>query len=296
MAAQLTLAQRAILAELLKQNCAKREIACRLGVHRSTVYRELKRNTGPIGYLYQEAQQRTDIRRQLRRRARKLEDARVREFVCRELQNRWSPDQIAGRSRREFLRFGRPRRRRSENPGRLPHAVSIEGRPTVVDRRARFGDWEGDTLVSSGRRGGLASLVERKSGYTMLTRVDDLRSQTVRQAAEQRLTPLPEILRRTMTFDNGKEFAEHSLLAMTTGMSIYFARPYCAWQRGSNENTNGLVRQYLAKGTDFRDVSHRVVAEIESSLNDRPRKRLNYRTPREVLATLLAQQRVAFDI
>ena len=326
MPAQLTLAQRAILAELLKQKCAKREIACRLGVHRSTVYRELKRNTGPIGYLYQEAQQRTDIRRQLRRRARKLEDARVREFVCRELQNRWSPDQIAGRSRREFsrspqrivsrqtiynwidrqgqnracwrefLRFGRPRRRRSENPGRLPHAVSIEGRPKVVDRRARFGDWEGDTLVSSGRRGGLASLVERKSGYTMLTRVDDLRSQTVRQAAEQRLTPLPEILRRTMTFDNGKEFAEHSLLAMATGMSIYFARPYCAWQRGSNENTNGLVRQYLPKGTDFRDVSHRVVAEIESSLNDRPRKRLNYRTPREVLATLLAQQRVAVDI
>ena len=104
MPAQLTLAQRAILAELLKQNCAKREIACRLGVHRSTVYRELKRNTGPIGYLYQEAQQRTDIRRQLRRRARKLEDARVREFVCRELQNRWSPDQIVGRSRREFSR------------------------------------------------------------------------------------------------------------------------------------------------------------------------------------------------
>jgi IS30 family transposase len=326
MAAQLTLAQRAILAELLKQNCTKREIACRLGVHRSTVYRELKRNTGPIGYLYQEAQQRTDIRRKLRRRARKIEDPKVREFVCRGLQNRWSPDQIAGCSRREFacsphrhvsrqtidnwierqgsnraqwrgfLRLGRPRRKRPENPGRLPNSVSIEGRPKVVDRRERFGDWEGDTIVSSGHRGGLATLVERKSGYTMLARVDDRKSRTVRLAAEQRLSPLPTFLRRTITFDNGKEFAEHPSLAATTGMSIYFARPYCAWQRGTNENTNGLVRQYLPKGTDFRDVSHRVVAEIESSLNDRPRKRLNYRTPHEVLATLLAQRRVAFDI
>jgi IS30 family transposase len=237
------------------------------------------------------------------------------------LQNRWSPDQIAGRSRRkfsrspqrivarqtiynwinrqgqnracwrEFLRFGRPRRKRQENPGRLPHAVSIEGRPKVADRRTRFGAWEGDTLVSSGRRGGLASLVERKSGYTMLAGVDDLKSPTVRQATEQRLTPLPEILRRTMNFDNGKVFAEHPLLTADTGMSIYSARPSCAWQRGSNENTNGLVRQYLPKGTDFRAVSHRAVADLESALNDRPRRRLNYRTPRKVLASLLAEQR-----
>jgi IS30 family transposase len=107
----------------------------------------------------------------------------------------------------------------------LPKAVSIEKRPKVVDRRARFGDGEGDTLVSSGRRGELASLVERKSGYTMLAGVYDLKSQTVRQATEQRFTPLPEILRRTMTFDNGKEFAEHPLLAAATGMSIYSARP-----------------------------------------------------------------------
>jgi IS30 family transposase len=182
----------------------------------------------------------------------------------------------------------------------LPGAASIEGRPKVVDDRARFGDREGDTLVSSGRRGGLASLVERKSGYAMLARVDDLRSATVREAAQGRLSPLPELLRRTMTFDNGKEFAEHRTLAAATGMSIYFARPYCAWQRGTNESTSGLVRQYLPKGTNFHDVTHRVVAEIESSLDDRPRKRLNYRTPREVLATLLAtllaQQRVAFDI
>ena len=178
----------------------------------------------------------------------------------------------------------------------MPNAVSIEGRPKRVDRRDRFGDWEGDTLVSRGRHGGLASLVERKSGYTLLARVDDLKSGTVRQAVERKLMRLPKLLRQTMTFDNGKEFSDHQRLAATTGMSIYFARPYRAWERGTNESTNGLVRQYLPKGTDFRDVSHRVVADVESSLNDRPRKRLDYRTPREVLATLLARRCVAFDL
>ena len=323
---QLTLPQRAILAELLEQNTPKAKIAERLGVHRSSIYRELARNSGPVGYIYQEAQQRTDVRRWLRRRRRKIEQPPLKEFVCQGLQKRWSPDQIAGRIRRAFpdrphyhvsrqtiynwikrqaarggdwrpfLRFGRPRRKRPGNAGRLPGAVSIEGRPKVVDRRERFGDWEGDTLVSRGRRGGLASLVERKSGFAYLARVEDLKSGTVRRAAEQKLTPLPGLLRRTLTFDNGKEFAEHQQLTAATGMSVYFARPYCAWQRGTNENTNGLVRQYLPKGTDFRDVSHRAVAEIESSLNDRPRKRLGYRTPREVLATLLARRCVAFNI
>jgi IS30 family transposase len=172
--------------------------------------------------------------------------------------------------------------------------VSIAGRPRVVDARRRFGDWEGDTLVSRSRHGGLVSLVERKSGYTLLARVKDLRAPTVRRAAQQRLAALPQHLRRTMTFDNGKEFAEHEALAAATGMSVYFAQPYCAWQRGTNENTNGLVRQYLPKGTDLTAYSHHEVAAIQSSLNDRPRKRLGYLTPREVLAKNAAHHGVAF--
>jgi transposase, IS30 family len=320
---QFTESDRAVLAQLLALKVPKQEIAQRLGKHRTSVDRELARNTGPLGYIAIEAQQRALVRRRLPRRRAKLSDPRVREYVEQGLEQCWSPDQIAGRSRREFprdpprqlshqtiynwmnrsrqrdqwrslLRFGRRRRKRPE-PGRLPGAVSIEGRPHVVDLRRRFGDWEGDTIVGRGCQGGLVSLVERKSGYTLLARVDDRRAATVRRAAQQRLATLPRHLRRTMTFDNGKEFAEHELLAAATGMSIYFARPYCAWQRGTNENTNGLVRQYLPKGTDLTAYSHHEVAALQSSLNGRPRKRLGYLTPREVLIKNAARHSVAFE-
>lgn len=194
-----------------------------------------------------------------------------------------------------MLRLGQRRRKRAQT-GRLPGAVSIEGRPRIVDTRRRFGDWEGDTLVGCGRRSGLVSLVERKSGYTLLARVDDLRASTVRRAAQQQLAALPQHLRRTLTFDNGTEFAEHEALAAATGMNIYFANPYCAWQRGTNENTNGLVRQYLPKGTDFSTYSHDDVALVQTSVNDRPRKRHDYLTPREVLIKNARCHSVAFEV
>jgi transposase, IS30 family len=322
MSQQFTESDRAVLAQLLALELPKQEIASRLKKHRSSIYRELNRNSGPLGYVVIEAQQRANVRRRLPRRMAKLNDPRVREYVCQRLEQCWSPDQIAGRSRREFprdrqhqlsrqtiydwidhprqreawrplLRFGHGRRKRPET-SRLPGGVGIEGRPRVVDSRRRFGDWEGDTIVGRGHRGGLVSLVERKSGYTLLACVDNRRAATVRRAAQQQFTALPPHLRRTLTFDNGKEFAEHELLAAATGMQIYFAQPYCAWQRGTNENTNGLVRQYLPKGTDLTAYSHHEVAAIQSSLNDRPRKRLGYLTPREVLTNNAARHAVAF--
>jgi IS30 family transposase len=314
---------RTVLAHLLELKVSKVQIALRLGVHRSTVFRELRRNSGPIGYIAQEAQSRTNVRRWIWRK-RKMDDAATREYVCRHLQEQWSPDETAGRLRRELprsrrswfsrqtiyawiqkhrdegwrecLRFGKARRRRSGNQGQLPNAVSIDGRPRVVDLRRRFGDWEGDTIPSRGRRGGLVSLVERKSGYTLLARVDNLRAPTVREALERQLAPLPSSLRRTATFDNGKEFAEHERLAEAVDMQIYFAKPYCAWQRGTNENTNSLVRQYWPKGYDLTAESHGEVVAVRSLLNDRPRRRLGYRTPREVLAKHLARRGVAFAI
>ena len=324
---QLIESERAVLAELLKMNVSKREIARRLGKHRSTIYRELARNTGPVGYVYQEAQQRTDVRRWLHRRLHKMNDPELRKYVCRRLKQLWSPDQIAGRleferrcpsephvSRqtiytwirqrpaeeqkmwRRCLRFGVARRKRREDAGRLPNAVRIDGRPTIVASRRRYGDWEGDTIVGRAHASGLVSLVERKSGFTLLSRVTNRCAATVRTATQERMEWLPESLRRTMTFDNGKEFAEHQQLSAATGLAIYFAKPYAAWQRGTNEHTNGLVRQYVPKGTDFRATSHRAVAAIESSLNDRPRKRLGYRTPREVLKKYARRRGVAFDV
>jgi IS30 family transposase len=325
MSQQFTEPDRAILAQLLQLKLPKKEIARRLGKDRSSLYRELARNSGPLGYLPIEAQQRANARRRLPRRPAKLSDPKVRQYVSERLDRCWSPEQIAGRAQQEFgrdesrqvsrqtiynwidalpaeerrrwrpyLRFGAPRRKRLQNSGRLPGAVTIEGRPRVVDSRRRYGDWEGDTIVSRGRHGGLLSLVERKSGFTFLSPIQDLRATTVRQAAEEQLKLLPEHLRRTLTFDNGKEFAEHEALAAATGMKIFFAQPYCAWQRGTNENTNGLVRQYLPKGTDLTAYSHDDVAAIQSSLNDRPRKRLGYLTPREVLTQNATRHGVAF--
>jgi IS30 family transposase len=279
-----------------------------------------------VGYIPEEAQQRTDIRRWVNHRVRKMDDPQVRHYVCERPERYWSPDQIAGRSRREFrrqprrqisrqtvyqwirkrpmeerrtwrgyLRFG-VRRKHRQDAGRLPNAVRIDGRPAIVASRRRYGNWEGDTIVGRGRVGGLLSFVERKSGFTLLARVPDRRAATVRCAAQERLATLPDTLLRTMTFDNGKEFAEHERLSEATGLAIYFAQPYAAWQRGTNENTNGLVRQYVPKGTDLKATSHRAVAAIESSLNDRPRKRLGYRTPREVLNQYSQRRDVAFDI
>lgn len=323
MSQQFTESDRAVLAQLLALRVSKKEIAARLKKHRTSIDRELARNSGPLGYIAIEAQQRAMARRRLARRPAKLSDPRVREYVERGLQQCWSPDQIAGRSRRDFPRDAqrqlsrqtiytwidqpqqretwRPllrleRRRKRPESSRLPGGVSIEGRPRVVDQRRRFGDWEGDTIVGRGHRGGLVSLVERKSGYTLLARVDDRRAATVRNAAEQQLAALPLHLRRTLTFDNGKEFAEHEALTAATGMEIYFAQPYCSWQRGTNENTNGLVRQFLPKGTDLTAYSHHEVAAIQTSLNDRPRKRLNYLTPHEVLIKNAARHGVAFGV
>lgn len=320
---QLKRDDRAVLAHLVRLKLPQAQIAQQLGVHRTTVYRELKRNSGPAGYQAEEAQQRTDTRRWAWR-TRKMNDAETREYVCRRLGRQWSPDQIAGRARldfprnperrvsrqtiyawinqqrdggrfewRECLRFGKPRPKRPENEGRLPGAVSIAGRPRVVDLRRRFGDWEGDTIVGRDRRGGLVSLVERKSGYTLLRRVDDLKADTVRDALRRKLAPLPDPLRRTATFDNGKEFAEHQRLAAAVGMKMYFAEPYSAWQRGTNENTNGLVRQYWPKGSDLAAETHRAVTTVQALLNDRPRKRLGYKTPREVLTAVAKRYGVA---
>jgi IS30 family transposase len=169
----------------------------------------------------------------------------------------------------------------------MPASVSIDGRPAVVDRRSRYGDWEGDTIVGANRRGGALTLVERKSGYLLLGKVRNLQAATVRQAAARRYATTPAALRKTLTLDNGKEFAEHEQLELEAALRIYFAKPYCAWQRGTNENTNGLIRDFFPKGTDLADIPEHRFTKVQQLLNDRPRKRLGYRTPNEVLASRL---------
>lgn len=290
-----------------------------MGRHRSTIGRELQRNCDGNTYWASTAQDKARQRRC--RRPRKMDDPHLHNYVRRCLTRCWSPDQMAGRTQRDrrrcwrsklspttiyrwiaasedrihwesFLRFGR-RRKTPETRGKLPARAEIAGRPAIVDERRRFGDWEGDTIVGKQRRGGLLTLVERKSGFALMNKVKRLKARNVARSATAQMQCLPEGLRHTATFDNGKEFADHQRISRSANVDIYFARAYHAWERGSNESFNGLVRQFFPKGTDFTGISPREVKHVLDLLNDRPRKRLGYRTPREVLAQYFA---VAFEL
>lgn len=308
MAEHLTFVEREFLYRLKKEGHPQNKIAELMGRHPSTVSRELNRNRGRRGYRPQQAQRMADARRRASRRPAKLEDPQVHDDVEQQLMQLWSPDQIAGRLHAKFPR--QPRRwlsrqtiyhwinrhaphwktylRRGGRPverrGKLRDIVRIDGRSDVINRRRRYGDWEGDTIVGKGRQSALVTLVERKSGYARIGRADNLTAQSTTRVTRRRMQDLPAAWRRSITFDNGKEFANHAQIAQQLGVDVYFALPYCSWQRGTNENTNGLLRQFFPKGTDFTRISHQAVARAETLLNERPRKRLGYQTPAEVFA------------
>ena len=317
MAHHLTLEEREVIAQMRSSDRQQADIARRLGRAESTISRELRRNRSRNGYWPVAAQKKADLRQSRRPRTPKLCNPDVRRYVQRRLRQYWSPDEIAGRLRLDFPRdrsrrlshqtiyawiesqrsagrdwrrylrstgWKRPDRR---NRGRIPACTSIERRPVVVDRRGRYGDWEGDTVVGANRRGGAVSLVERKSRYLLLGRVGDLKAATVRRSAAELYRMTPPALRKTLTLDNGKEFAEHRQLEAEALLKVYFAKPYCAWQRGTNENTNRLIRQFFPKGTNLASIPKHRFTKVQQLLNNRPRKCLGYRTPLEVLGPRL---------
>jgi IS30 family transposase len=313
MATQLNMEERERIAHLWFARHSRAEIGRALGRHPTTIGRELARNAEPDGsYLASRAQSKCQHRRCDRPLIRKMDSPELNEYVRAGLARCWSPDQIAGRSRRDHLRDrsrqicrqtiytwirrdasrehweGLLRRRGKRKPkddgrGRITGQVRIDGRPAVVEKRRRFGDWEGDTMVGRRHRGAVLTLVERKSGYLIAAKAKDRQARRIRRKIEERICRLPAELRHTMTFDNGKEFSEHDLLADRTGLSIYFAHPYCSWERGTIENTNGLLRQFFPKGTDFQEIGPTTLDYAVRLLNHRPRRRLDYRTPNELL-------------
>jgi IS30 family transposase len=311
MARQLNMEERERISQLYFSGASPAAIGRALGRHPTTIRRELRRNGDGANYSAPVADGRARNRRRQRPRVKKMDQPQINAAVRRGLAQRWSPDQIAGRMRREMphdpqrrvsrmtiyrwiaaspdrahwescLRFGK-RRSEPEKRGRIKARADISGRPAIVDRRARFGDWEGDTVVGKQRRGGLVTLVERKSGFALAGLVKRLRAKNVSRCFRRLTAPLPDGLRHTATFDNGKEFADHSWMHRHTGFDIYFARPYHAWERGCNENFNGLLRDYFPKGTDLAGIGPSTIDFVLDQLNDRPRKRHDYRTPREVL-------------
>ena len=216
----------------------------------------------------------------------------------------WWPRSMAGGSTRSLRRAGlsaaflaeargyhalvvrqKQRRKRyasgASRRGKIPDRRPISERPPSVDARSRIGHWEGDTLIGAGRKQAIVSLVERKSGFCLLAHVPRKTSEPVKDAIVRSLLPIKDRV-KTLTFDNGLEFARHGEIDQALESTSYFADPYASWQRGSNENTNGLVRQYLPKSRSFDTVTDEELAMIMDRLNHRPRKRLNWKTPHQV--------------
>jgi IS30 family transposase len=308
----LTYDKRCQIYTLLKSGCAKIEIAQLIGVHRSTITKELKRNTGRKGYRYKQAQEKASARRAAASGApRKMKPGLVREIEEKLTHEQWSPDQISGWLKKQ----GRPsvsheriyrhiwkdkrnggelwrclrhsgkkyNRRKGKNSGRglIPGRVDIAERPAIAAEKCRIGDWEGDTIIGRSPKGVILTHVDRKSKYTKLAMLPDKSAASVQTACDAALFPIAHKI-ETITYDNGKEFAGHVGIAAKLGAQIFFAKPYHSWERGLNEHTNGLVRQYFPKGSDFSTLTSADVQRVEDKLNSRPRKTLGYKTPTEV--------------
>jgi len=299
------------IAHLLHRGAQQDEIAEALGRSPGTISRELQRNR--VGGEYFPAQ--AHVLAQQRRRERplqcKLDDPELNEAVRHGLTQEWSPEQIAGARRREhpndprrrvsartiytwierdehrdhwksFLRRRGKRPCRRKNTEHSPPAARIQNRPEVIEQRRRLGDFEGDTVLGPPGTGGIVTLVCRRSRFTIITKIQSKDADHVHRRTKQRLTALDPDHRRSVTFDNGTEFARCGRLEKHLDLQLYFADPGCPYQRGTNENTNGLIRQYFPKGTDFRTISHAEVRDAENRLNDRPRACLNFETPAAV--------------
>lgn len=307
---QLTEIERYQIAVLFKRGDCQKEIAEALGRSPSTISRELRRNRGFRGYRPKQAHGFAVQRRREARKRQKL-TPEVVGWIERLLAQDLSPEQVAGYLGLEksfslspetvychvyrdrslggtlYLRLRRvPKGYRKrygsyQRRGQIVGRVGIEERPAVVERRVRIGDWEGDTVIGKWRRSALLTLVERKTLYTRIVR---LKNRDATELADKLTGAMRRFKDRvkTLTFDNGKEFAAHRIIASRLSTRVYFAHPYSSWERGTNENMNGLIRQYFPKGTDFNRVTDQEIERVMNRLNHRPRKTRGYKTPTEL--------------
>lgn len=305
---QLTQQERYQISALKQAGHTQSDIATLLGRHKSTISRELGRNSSGREYHPEQAQHLALQRKRAKIRPRF--GGAIWTKVELLLQMDWSPQQISGRLKMEeglhisheyiyqyiyadkrsggelyrHLRCQKKRRKRYgsyDRRGRIPNQVSIEQRPAVVAERGRVGDWEGDTVIGKNHKGALVTLVERKSLYAIIDRVARRTAAAVREAIVSGLTSHKGKI-HTLTCDNGKEMAEHEQITKEVGIKVYFAHPYSSWERGVNENTNGLIRQYFPKTRELTDVTKEEIEQAMERLNHRPRKTLGFRTPYEV--------------
>ena len=312
----LTYEQRYHIYALKKLGFSNAKIAREIGVHRSTISRELARNSGDRGYRPKQAQQKASQRRFEAVRFVKMTPS-LTHVVEEKLLAKWSPEQISGwllfetgiglsheriyqhvwadkrnggdlylHLRRQGKKYEKRRNGRSSR-GQIKDRVGIEKRPSVVDLRTRVGDWEIDTVIGKGHKGALVTIVERKTQHLVSKRVMDKSAESVTKATIELLTPYISRV-HTVTADNGKEISDHKEIAEKLEAKVYFARPYHSWERGLNENSNGLLRQYFPKSTDFTKVTDESVELAVNEINNRPRKTLLYKTPQALMQRSLA--------
>lgn len=315
---QLNIDDREMIAVLKAQGKSARQIGKAIGRSHSTVVRELKRNSAPIykcWYLSHKAEERARERKRLSGVRARLKSEGVRYYVEKKLKCGWSPEQIAGRLKRlkpefsvsheaiyqyvytearyliPFLARGSWSRRkrghsRKHRKSHIPNRTGIDMRPSHVDSRKEFGHWETDSVVSRASKPVLNVLVERKSRFTKITKLKGKTSKQTRMALNRRLCRHPEGARLSITYDNGSENVEHEKVNKTLGTLSYFCNPYHSWEKGTVENTAGLIRRYVPKKTDISKIADAHIKWMERQLNNRPRKCLDYQTPAEVFDKL----------
>jgi IS30 family transposase len=311
---QLTYEQRYHIYLLNKQGYSQTFIAKSLNRDKSTISRELSRNTGKRGYRHKQANKLACKRHQQKNKHIKL-TTEVVNYICEKLKDYWSPEQIVGRLELDkkikistetayrfvlqdkaiggglykYLRHKhkkyRKRYGKNDYRGRIPNRIDIDERPDVVNRRARIGDWEVDLVIGKGHKGGFATLAERKSRLYLALPIANKTARAANDAIAKLLTPLKHWV-KTLTFDNGREFSSHEILAKILECSTYFAKPYHSWERGLNENHNGLLRQFFPKKMALGNVNKKEVFRATDLMNNRPRKCLGYKTPFEVFAKM----------
>ena len=306
---QLTQELRYQIEILKKAGKNQKEIAELVNVSPSTICRELQRNKGKKGYRPKQAQIKTDNRRKQTAKPLKMTTATIA-LIDSKIIIDWSPEQISGWLKADqgiyisheriyqhiwtdklkggklykHLRHSRKKRKQygsRDKRGQIRNRISIDDRPVIVAEKARIGDWEIDTVIGKNHQGALVTIVDRVSKFTLIKKVASKHAEVVTEATITLLLPyLDKTL--TITADNGKEFAGHEKIKAALDAEVYFAHPYSSWERGLNENTNGLIRQYFTKGSSFENITDKDVDEVMKKLNHRPGKTLNYKTPHSV--------------
>lgn len=299
-----------VIARMLRAGYTGAEIARTLGKDPSAVNRHIKHYGGRDGYDAREVRRRKRVKRVAAMDSIRILKGTLLRAVVRMLKEHHSPEQIAGvlgnkramlapstiyryideraPHLKKYLRSqkGKYRRRRGtkvrENARERAKKLRIDERPAVVERRGRLGDFEGDTIMGRDKRVRIVTLVDRRSGYLIAFLLPKMNAELLTALALKKLRSVPKKKRKTITFDNGIEFADWENLEKRSGMTVYFAYPYHSWERGTNENTNGLLRQYFPKSLDFNIITSKELAHVVRKLNRRPRKRLNFKSPHSV--------------